>query len=311
MVAAIESIFAQTYPRLEIIVVDDGSTDGTAEAIHSIISQSSLGREKRPEIHYLFQQNMGPSRARNEGLKAAKGDWIAFLDSDDLWLPEKIELQLRAVEQFNDQCGVCICDARLVDKSTNLDTTAFLLAGNTYEEPTGIIPQATVGLVRSIGGMWIQTAVVRGDLAKQVGGFDGDLRFAEDQDFLFRLSVVTNFCYVNVPLAVIDRARAATDPNVGARAWDGVEFRLKAKQQMYEKWLLDTNLPPTVSTAVIQSLRSIHSAWANLYLQREQFGLAREAITVAIGYGLTPNLAAKWALIRIAPRILKEFTAGR
>lgn len=155
VVAAIESVFAQTYPRLEIIVVDDGSTDGTAEAIQTIISQSSLGREKRPKIHYLFQQNMGPSRARNEGLKAAKGDWIAFLDSDDLWLPEKIELQLRAVEQFNDQCGVCICDARLVDKSTNLDTTAFLLAGNTYEEPTGIISQATVGLVRSIGGMWI------------------------------------------------------------------------------------------------------------------------------------------------------------
>ena len=82
---AIESILAQTYPALEVIVVDDGSTDGTGEIVKSF-----------PQVKYLFQDNAGTAAARNRGIRAAKGEYIAFLDADDLWLPEKLAQQISA-----------------------------------------------------------------------------------------------------------------------------------------------------------------------------------------------------------------------
>src|SRR2546425_2446463 len=91
---AIDSILAQTYPVHEIIIVDDGSTDGTDEMVRSYI------RQKRSEviIRYIRQENQGQSAALNRGIEKASGEWIAFLHSDDSWLPEKLERQFRALE---------------------------------------------------------------------------------------------------------------------------------------------------------------------------------------------------------------------
>ena len=84
----IESVYNQTYPCNEIILVDDGSTDGTSEWI----------KEKYPQIVFLFQKNQGVSSARNKGIKAASSKWIALLDSDDEWLPNKLEKQVKLLK---------------------------------------------------------------------------------------------------------------------------------------------------------------------------------------------------------------------
>lgn len=81
---ALDSIFAQTHPALDVLVVDDGSTDGSAEVAKSFGDR----------IRYLFHPNAGPAAARNLGLEAARGEFVAFLDADDLWHPEKLALQL-------------------------------------------------------------------------------------------------------------------------------------------------------------------------------------------------------------------------
>lgn len=308
IVAAIESIFAQTCPVLEVIVVDDGSVDETADVIRNLIRDTASGSGKTPEIRYFHQPNMGQSHARNTGIAAARGDWIAFLDSDDYWLPDKIEWQLRAIAQFKDQCGACVSDARLVNKSGSLDTSAFQLAGNCRNELIGTLPSATADIVNLCDGCWIQATIVRSDVARQIGGFDADLHFMEDHDFQFRISLVTSFCYVNLPLVVIDRTSTATDPNARVRAWDRLEFRLKAQQYMYEKWLtLDKALPGGVRTAIVRNLRQIYSAWVNVYLKRDQFDLARQALSMAMSYQLTGGLAVKWSAIRLAPRLAKKF----
>src|SRR5258708_1562135 len=108
--AALESVLAQTYREFEVIVVDDGSTDGTGEAVRQFISQQNHNGE---QIRYFFQRNQGSSLARNKGIEQARGGWIAFLDSDDVWLPEKLELQMQAIQESKGDCGGCFTDAQM------------------------------------------------------------------------------------------------------------------------------------------------------------------------------------------------------
>ena len=84
----INSVINQTYPVNEIIVVDDGSNDGTYDLIRTYF----------PQVISIYQENKGVSNARNVGIQAAKGKWIAFLDSDDEWLPNKIEKQISFIK---------------------------------------------------------------------------------------------------------------------------------------------------------------------------------------------------------------------
>ena len=88
---AIESALAQSFTDLEVIVVDDGSSDDTGQAFSETFGD---------RIRYYFQANQGASVARNKGIEEARGEWIAFLDSDDVWEKEKLELAAEALDQF-------------------------------------------------------------------------------------------------------------------------------------------------------------------------------------------------------------------
>jgi glycosyltransferase involved in cell wall biosynthesis len=301
--AALKSVLAQTYREFEVIVVDDGSSDGTGEALQEIISlEGSNGKQ----IRYFFQPNQGQSAARNRGTDEARGEWVAFLDSDDVWLPEKLEWQVRAIELFKGKCCACITDARLVD-NLGMDTTAFRESGKRYEEMLGMDPEAVGGLVRSRDPFWVSTLLVRTDVVKQVGSFDPHLEYAEDHDFLFRLSLVTSFCYVNKPLSLLDRSKSPQGSK--CRPWDKVDVRLRGSQSMLEKWLkLDSKLPPDVRKTIVQSLRRIYSAWTNWYLEHERYEEARQAVSMAIKYELTTKLAIKWSLTHVAPSFARRIS---
>src|SRR6266404_4270752 len=102
VVNAVQSVLGQTYRDYEIIVVDDGSTDNTAEALTPYMDR----------IRYVYQANLGASAAQNRGLQLARGKWISILASDDLWLPAKLEAQLKAVASLGEDFGACFtnCD---------------------------------------------------------------------------------------------------------------------------------------------------------------------------------------------------------
>lgn len=306
ILAGIESVLMQTYPALEIIVVDDGSSDGTGEILQRFVDQRSGCEQAGPEIRYFYQSNQGQSAARNKGIAEARGEWIAFLDSDDPWHPEKLEWQVRAIAQFKNNCGACFTDAKLYNNLT-LNTTAFQTTDAHYEQPIGCVDDAALLMTKKFGTCWVQTFVIRTDLIRQLGGFDRGLHFAEDQDFLFRLALLTNYCYVNKPLVSIDRTDVHSDPDAAPRLWDTLEVRLQGAQYMCEKWLgLDAALPPNVRKSCIRKLRAIHSAWANWYLENEEYDKALRATGVALKYEITLTLLAKWILAWIAPKVARR-----
>jgi glycosyltransferase involved in cell wall biosynthesis len=304
--AALMSVLAQTYSELEVIVVDDGSSDGTRGAVQRLIRQQSSDSKR---IRYFLQPNQGPSAARNKGIAEAYGDWIAFLDSDDVWLPEKLEWQVRAIEEFKYACGACFTDAQMVS-DLGMNASSFRCFGKHYDQTVGIASDALLSLAKSFCGFWLSTLLVRTDLARHIHAFDAEIQVAEDRDFYFRLALVTSLACIDKPLVRTDRS--ASPPGSNCRPWDKWHIRLRSHERMYEKWLeLGTALPPEVRKVVELDLRLVHSHWANWYLAHEQYNQACQAVSNALHYGFTFGLAVKWMMTRFVPDIARKVTLRR
>jgi glycosyltransferase involved in cell wall biosynthesis len=294
---AIESVLAQTFSDLEVIVVDDGSSDGTGQILRNIFGD---------RIRYYFQPNQGPSVARNRGVAEARGEWVAFLDSDDLWEKEKLEWQFRALEQFGPQCGSCYTDVRFFNHSET--RTFFQMAEENYrhEAELGVNAEVMRLVVRPGGAgmvVCLSSLLARTDLIKRTG-FDPKLLYSQDSEFMFRLAMLTGFCYVNRPLVRFDRAPAEIR-HVGVSAdWNKMEFFLQDSQLRLEGLLrLSESLPKQVRAVIREQLSLIHSGWVNWYLERGEYAKAREAVSRAAQTNLNFNLAVKWLLTWMSPRL--------
>ncbi len=180
---AIESVRQQTYGPMEIIVCDDGSTDETEQVV----------RSRFPDVRYLKLEHSGlPSKARNEGIRVANSELIAFLDSDDRWMPEKIALQ---VDAMSGGVGlVCNNAYRLAPGGEGL--------GPYLRDGQGISGQAFDRLIED-NFIITSTVLVRRDLLDLTGGFPEsmELRGVEDYDLWLRLALRTEVAYLAQPLA--------------------------------------------------------------------------------------------------------------
>jgi glycosyltransferase involved in cell wall biosynthesis len=152
---AIESVLNQTYRNIEIIVIDDGSTDNTSRILSSY----------NGKIKYFRQPNSGASAARNSGISKAAGDFISFLDSDDLWEKNKISLQMECFEN-NPGIDICLCNTKIFSekKITNFDQKYII---------------ATPYHLCSI--------LIKKEVLKRVGYFKTNLKSGEDTDFFLRI----------------------------------------------------------------------------------------------------------------------------
>jgi glycosyltransferase involved in cell wall biosynthesis len=297
-IAAIESVLAQTYSCFEIIVVNDGSTDGSGELVRRFVTEKSNSVSR---IVYTEQPNQGPSVARNTGIAKAVGKYIAFLDSDDIWLPEKLESQVRVLEDL--KCGACFTDARLVNRA-GMDASSFQAHGRRYAQTITIDSHVTASLANSFSGFWVSTLLVRSELVRQIGGFDPDVKFAEDRDFHFRLSLVTSVACVDKQLITTDRTPSPLGST--CRPWDSIELQFRGHQCMFNKWLRIGSMSPDVRRAIKRNLGALHSHEANWYLENARYQDARQAIRKAINYKITPGLTVKWALTWLAPAVARR-----
>jgi glycosyltransferase involved in cell wall biosynthesis len=192
---AVDSALAQSLREIEVIVINDGSTDDTLQVL------ASYG----DAIKVIDQANGGMSHARNAGIRVARGKYVAFLDADDWWLPEKLA---RQVELLNNrpELGFCSTAARVENPQGELLNLWHCRHARRDMLETIIAENAAVA-----GGC--SAVMVRRELFEQVGLFDESLRGFEDPDLWMRLAAVCHYACIDEPLAVILRREKSVSRN--------------------------------------------------------------------------------------------------
>jgi glycosyltransferase involved in cell wall biosynthesis len=191
---AIESALGQTHQNVEIIVVNDGSTDGTEKVVQSYTDNGKVR-------YFKHEVNKGIPAARNTGIRNSLGDYVAFLDSDDMWLPNKVEVQLRAFSQdAASRVGMVWTDAYFVDELGNTRTREVVLPHDFSFLANEKVLKLLFMRNFVIGG----TSMVRRSCFDKVGLLDEELRGGtDDYDLWLRLAPHFKFVYVPIPLATV------------------------------------------------------------------------------------------------------------
>jgi glycosyltransferase involved in cell wall biosynthesis len=211
---SILSVLDQSYRPIEVIVVDDGSTDHTMEML------APFG----DRIRVVRQENRGPSAARNAGVAQAEGEIIAFLDSDDTWEPEKLERQVRLLQQGGNDVVCCVCNAALISEA-GVAQTSFGVANVLSHLEEGYWTNPAI-ILASRFILFNQVVAVRKEAFERIGGFKEHMRLLEDHDLAFRLSLLGPWAFVSDPLVRkyddLDGVgcQAMRSPLIHARAWD-------------------------------------------------------------------------------------------
>jgi glycosyltransferase involved in cell wall biosynthesis len=171
IVRTLESVLSQTYKNIEVLVINDGSTDRTVEIVESFA-------QKESRMRILHQPNLGPSAARNCGIQSSKGEFIAFIDADDIWHKEKIQAQVECFQRSGRSVGLVYSWSMIIDESGSpLTGIAHQYSGNILAE---LIHSNFVGNGSS--------AMIRRSCLKEIGNFNVDLRGPEDWDMYLRVA---------------------------------------------------------------------------------------------------------------------------
>jgi glycosyltransferase involved in cell wall biosynthesis len=266
VVNAIQSVLCQTYQDYEIIVVDDGSTDDTEEALRPYMDR----------IRYVYQENLGASAAQNKGVQLARGKWISILASDDLWLPTKLEAQLNAVASLGKDFGACFTNCDFFG-NTHVTPSAFELAGLHEEVPFGPLEEPFKVILAPHAAIYVQSLLVLRSLVEYPNGFDERIVVSEDTDLLFRLAFKTKFCFVNERLVRINKTPSrGCLMDLFSRSDDRA---FGSREHIWQKWIRLPDIDdPELRQTVKEMLKLLYYDWlvAKLYRFRyvEAFKIA-------------------------------------
>ncbi len=210
---AVESVLAQSYQFFELIIVDDGSADATADFVGKLAGN----------VKYLFQSNQGPSAARNCGIEAAKGRFITFLDSDDLWHPNKLGIQVEFMNAHQ-EAMVCYTDEIWIRRGVRVNPR------QKHRKHSGWIFEHCLPLCI----VSPSSVLMRREFFETVGLFDEALPSCEDYDLWLRASLRFPFHFIETKL--ITKRGGHADQLSAQRGLD--VYRVQALQKLFEEDLL-------------------------------------------------------------------------
>ncbi len=252
---AVSSALAQTYREIEVIIVDDGSTDETPAAL------AEFGNR----IRVIRQNNTGPSTARNRGAAEARGEYLAFLDSDDVWLPEKLERQVQLMICRGPEVCCCVTNCKLADSSGRW-TTSFELAGLAGAPEAGyLLNPGEILATRFL--LYNQVVMIRAAAFRSIGGFHKDLWQLEDYHLALRLAIRGEWAVVGTPQVV----KQEQHDSLGRSARDEPIKHLDAVETVFSLFLSQDStvmservrMKVVRKRAMIRSLRAGHQRTAS------------------------------------------------
>ncbi|HEV2320634.1 MAG TPA: glycosyltransferase, partial [Verrucomicrobiae bacterium] len=279
VVMAVKSVLNQTIKGYEIIVIDDGSTDGTRSALEPYANQ----------IRYVYQNNSGVSASRNAGIALAAGKWVAFLDSDDEWAPDFLARHMHAISQNYDVC-MQIADCRYFDqtgeKKSYFETNGACLEfnGSQYLRPK----EPFVFLLRHLSWQ-VGSALIRRNIIQKAGGFDASFKIGEDQDFLARVALHGQIGLLKDKLMTAYR-RTEPIENLSKIAKMNPIASGELHEIMYRKWASIPSLSPNERWTVKWLRSENYRAIANLLLAGGKTREARGAYWTALK--IYPSMAS-------------------
>ncbi|WP_299694285.1 glycosyltransferase [uncultured Vibrio sp.] len=262
---AIGSVFSQTHQDFELIIVDDNSSDGTSSYLSSIKDERMLT---------LSTQGVGAPQARNLGIEQATGDYIAFLDADDAWLPEKIERQLEFHQQYpNIAMSFTNYDHLTEDDQVIVDCFSYWSQFQDHTERLITLENPLEFIIEN-NVIGTSTVMVKADVLSQTGGFNADIQYGEDWELWLRLSENHQVGVLNsVQVGYLMRASSVTQTeSLKLRNLQSVETILQRYQNQSQRWNL-------ASSSFKVARARIEEGYADYYR-----GLHHNRI--AIGYSL-------------------------
>ncbi|MBL4592446.1 MAG: glycosyltransferase [Flavobacteriales bacterium] len=211
------SVLNQTYKNLELIIIDDGSTDNS----YQIVSELSNGDDR---VHIIQQQNMGVSVARNKGIEIAKGDYIFFLDSDDVWLPKNIELKVEIFKNFN-TVDWLFGSIGMIDKNSN--TLNSIIKGSDRNILNSLL-EWNGDVITTPSSICVKKECLSNIT------FDQNLSTAADQDFAIQLAATYIGKYMNEPIVLYRVLPDSMSRNIELMEKDHIYvFKKAAKNNLF------------------------------------------------------------------------------
>jgi glycosyltransferase involved in cell wall biosynthesis len=228
---AASSVLRQTFSDLELCIVDDGSTDGTPQAV------AAIGDSR---VRYERIDHRGPAAARNHGMARASGEYVAFIDSDDEWLPEKLERQMAVFVRYGTALGLVYTAARWQSDVSGKPVGIFPVR---FKGPGSLFDQ----LLRGPSPIPFSSVLVRRECTERVGGFDESLASAEDREWLLRLARRYDFFG-------LDEIHVVRHVHAGSMRSENLSAKIEFEEEMMRRYRDDLMTSPSATAHALMRI---------------------------------------------------------
>jgi glycosyltransferase involved in cell wall biosynthesis len=285
---AVESVLKQSFTNYEIIIVDDGSTEDIVGSIQQYLDVNE-------NIRYVRQENKGPGPARNTGIRMAKGKWIAFLDADDIWMPEKLEKQIAFLREHPNTIvtgAMQGLDCRSGAPVLREDIRCFKHLPTKAATFTNLLKIPYLCAVCGLGSL-----IMSMDMLDDVGLFDESFHTVEDDDLIFRL--FRKYPFDSIPDVVVLRRKHSSSMTTGS----SLEPRIKNKYRVTKKILalIDDS---EITTRKNEILGYWTEEFVRRYVYHKRYGYALKWLL--IGLTVYPHYYTE-RIRKKALKILKQY----